>query len=482
LDNLHNINIEKSLLSSIFFDPIIFDDVNEVLSSEMFYHTAHQKIYKAMSDLISSDEPIDEEFVLKELIGDKNFSKDFIMEVLSVSPLENITAYITEIKELYTRREILSLSTKINKFTLDENLEVDELLNRVQSELYQISQDTEKSDFEDSKSVAKKTLEHIEKMKLRGDSSLVGVDTGYKRLNEITLGFGDGDLIIVAARPAMGKTSLVLNMALRNLEIGNGVAFFSLEMPSEQIFLRLLSSKTNIPMGNLKSGDLSDEEWSRLSKNLNELSQKKFFVDDGGMLNINQVRSKLRKLKTAHPEVKIAIIDYLQLMSGTTSRDRHLEVSEISRGLKMLARELNMPIIALSQLNRSLEARSDKTPMLSDLRESGSIEQDADLILFVYRDDVYREREEKEKIMKAKNDGKTYETKYEFNKPEEEAQIIIGKHRNGELGTVDLLFQKRYTKFVDKSYGYEVTRSVQHIQHTEAKVEGAPVADHIPIA
>jgi replicative DNA helicase len=169
-------------------------------------------------------------------------------------------------------------------------------------------------------------------------------------------------------------------------------------------------------------------------------------------------------------------------MSGTTSRDRHLEVSEISRGLKMLARELNMPIIALSQLNRSLEARSDKTPMLSDLRESGSIEQDADLILFVYRDDVYREREEKEKIMKAKNDGKTYETKYEFNKPEEEAQIIIGKHRNGELGTVDLLFQKRYTKFVDKSYGYEVTRSVQHIQHTEAKVEGAPVADHIPIA
>jgi replicative DNA helicase len=480
LSSLHNINIEKSLLSSILFDSSIFDDISSILTPKMFYHQSHQKIYKTMLNLASSDEPIDEEFIIKELSADKSFNKDSIMEILSVSPLENISAYTIQIKEFYIKREVLSLSGKINKFTIEDNLEVDELLNSIQAELYDISQNSQKSDFEDSKTIARKTLEHIEKMKLRGDSQLVGVETGFKRLNDITLGFGDGDLIIVAARPAMGKTSLVLNTTLKNLEAGNGVAFFSLEMPSEQIFLRLLSSKSDISMGHLKSGDLSDEEWSRLSKNINELSQKKLFIDDGGVLNINQVRSKLRKLKTAYPELKLAVIDYLQLMSGTTTRDRHLEVSEISRGLKMLARELNMPIIALSQLNRSLESRSDKTPMLSDLRESGSIEQDADLILFVYRDDVYREREEKEKIMKAKSDGKKYESSYEFNKPQEDAQVIIGKHRNGELGTVELVFHKQYTKFVDKSYGYEVTRSTQNIQQTQAQVD-IPTAEYVPI-
>jgi replicative DNA helicase len=247
------------------------------------------------------------------------------------------------------------------------------------------------------------------------------------------------------------NTALVLNMALKAIERNEGVAFFSLEMPAEQLMLRLLSAKTSIPLQQLRVGDLRDEQWSQLSAATDELSQKKLFVDDGGYATIHHVRSKLRKLKTQHPEISVAIIDYLQLMSGEGKEGRQQEVSEISRGLKQLARELQIPIVALSQLNRGLEARENKRPMLSDLRESGAIEQDADIILFVYRDDVYREAKEKEKEMKAKAEGKEYTSDFR-KKSEEEAEIIIGKQRNGPTGTVDLIFQKQYTRFVDASH------------------------------
>jgi len=276
--------------------------------------------------------------------------------------------------------------------------------------------------------------------------------TGFRNLNEKTSGFGKGDLVIVAARPAMGKTSFVLNMALKAIERNEGVAFFSLEMPAEQLMLRLLSAKTSIPLQSLRVGDLKDEQWSDLSAATQELSSKKLFVDDGGYATIHHVRSKLRKLKTQHQEISIAIIDYLQLMSGEGREGRQQEISEISRGLKQLARELQIPIVALSQLNRGVESRENKRPMLSDLRESGAIEQDADIILFVYRDDVYREAIEKEKEMKAKAEGKEYTSEFR-KKPEEDAEIIIGKQRNGPTGTVNLVFQKKFTRFVDAPNG-----------------------------
>jgi replicative DNA helicase len=246
------------------------------------------------------------------------------------------------------------------------------------------------------------------------------------------------------------NTALVLNMALKAIERNEGVAFFSLEMPAEQLMLRLLSAKTSIPLQALRVGDLRDEQWSQLSAATSELAEKKLFVDDGGYATIHHVRSKLRKLKAQHPEISVAIIDYLQLMSGDGKEGRQQEVSEISRGLKQLARELQIPIIALSQLNRGVESRDNKRPMLSDLRESGAIEQDADIILFVYRDDVYREAMEKEKEMKAKAEGKEYSSEFR-KKSEEDAEIIIGKQRNGPTGTVDLVFQKNYTRFVDKA-------------------------------
>jgi replicative DNA helicase len=267
-------------------------------------------------------------------------------------------------------------------------------------------------------------------------------------------------------------------MALKAIERGEGVAFFSLEMPAEQLMLRMLSAKTSIPLQSLRVGDLRDEEWSQLASAVDDISRRKLFVDDGGYATIHHVRSKLRKLKTRHPEISMAIIDYLQLMSGESGREgRQQEISDISRGLKQLARELQIPIVALSQLNRSLESRENKRPMLSDLRESGAIEQDADIILFVYRDDVYREAKEKEKEMKAKAEGKEYKSNYRH-KPEEETELIIGKQRNGPTGTVDLVFQKRFTRFVDAkrdSAPFEVIYEEGGVDMKEGHIELPPI-------
>ena len=275
------------------------------------------------------------------------------------------------------------------------------MIDLVQQKLYQITADNSNKEFRDSPEMTHATLEHILEMKKRGNAGVVGLNTGFAELNRLTTGFGDGDLIIVAARPAMGKTALTLNLAQQVLDDNKGVAIFSLEMPAEQLMLRMLSAKTSIPLQKMKVGDMSDDEWSRLNSAADTMSGKKLFVDDNGNVTIHNVRSKLRKLKTQHPEIALCVIDYLQLMTGTGNKDRHQEVSDISRGLKLLARELEMPIIALSQLNRGVENRNDKRPMMSDIRESGAIEQDADLIMFVYRDDVYRIREEKDKEQKA---------------------------------------------------------------------------------
>jgi replicative DNA helicase len=242
-----------------------------------------------------------------------------------------------------------------------------------------------------------------------------------------------------------------------------------LEMPAEQLMLRLLSAHTSIFLQKLRVGDLNDEEWSRLNASLDMMNNAKLFVDDGSGVTINQLRSKLRKLKSKHPEIQMAVIDYLQIMSSA-GRDRQAEVSEISRGLKMLARELEMPIIALSQLNRGVESRNDKRPMLSDIRESGAIEQDADIIMFVYRDDVYLYKEEKEREKAAKAEGKEFTATY-VEKEEEEAEIIIGKQRNGPTGHVKLLFQKKLTRFVDAPAYGGVEISFENVQATEAQMD-----------
>ena len=477
MENLYNLNIERAVLSSIIFDPEIYEEVAAILKPNDFYLPFHQHLFEAMEELFEKELPIDEEFLKKELEKKGKFDEVAMVEVLSANPITNTKAYVLEIKSLANKRALINLTTEIKKLTLEEDLDVNEIMDRVEKKLYEITLESATEDFKESKEITLATLKEIERLKAMGNSKLIGVDTGFKNLNEKTSGFGKGDLIIVAARPAMGKTSFVLNIALKAIERGEGVAFFSLEMPAEQLMLRMLSAKTSIPLQALRVGNLKDDEWSRLSSAVDEISTKKLFVDDSGYATIHQVRSKLRKLKSQHPEISLAIIDYLQLMSGDGRGNigRQQEISEISRGLKQLARELQIPIIALSQLNRSLESRENKRPMLSDLRESGAIEQDADIILFVYRDDVYREAKEKEKEMKAKAEGKEYVSTFK-RKEEEEAEIIIGKQRNGPTGTVELIFQKRFTRFVDKSSEpFEVVFESGNIAPTEGKIELPPI-------
>jgi replicative DNA helicase len=447
-ENLYNLAFERSVLSSIVFEPSQFDELGSILRKDDFYLPAHQDIFNAMTLLLQKEQPIDEEFIKKELLRMKKFDETIMLEILSANPISNTKAYVDEIKDKSLKRHLLTLTTEIKRVTVEEELPSSEVIDIVEKKLYEITQSNQTSDFKDSPKMTYDTMEYIKEMKARGNSVLVGVDTGFHELNKMTTGFGKGDLVIVAARPAMGKTSFILNTVNNLITKGKGVAFFSLEMPAEQLMLRLLSIQTSIPLQKLRVGDMSDEQWGSLTSAIDGMNSAKLYVDDHGSININQLRSKLRKLKNQHPEIEIAVIDYLQIMSGIGNQDRHLQVSEISRGLKMLARELNMPIVALSQLNRGLESRNDKRPMLSDIRESGSIEQDADIILFVYRDDVYLYKEEKEREKAAKAEGKEFKASY-TEKDEEDAEIIIGKQRNGPTGHVKLVFQKKLTRFVD---------------------------------
>jgi len=823
-DNLYNLAFERSILSSIIFEPSQFDDLSVELKSDDFYLPAHQDIFTAMLTLLQKDQPIDEEFIKKELIKAKKFDEQVMLEILSANPISNTRAYVDEVKDKSLKRHLLTLTTEIKRVTVEEELPSAEVVDIVEKKLYEITQDNQTSDFKDSHRMTFDTMEYIKEMKARGNSVLVGVDTGFGELNKMTTGFGKGDLVIIAARPAMGKclgrgtkvvmfdgtlknvedievgdqlmgddstprnvlslargrekmywvrqnkgidyrvneshilslkrsrnegkhkhgdvlnisikkynkksdkfhtsykgykvgvefneqhlpiepyflgiwlgdgtssnvgvtttdkevvkylenyaktlnlqvtkqhknkekcpiyaitsgkrggyykddnslqtrlrklgvldnkhiphiyiqnskqnrlellaglidsdgyynkkfnvfeivqkdkklskqikfladslgfrvsfktkkarikkinyecevyrlrivgdidtiptkikrkkarkskakrevkhtgikveydkvddyygftidgnhlflledmtvthnTSFVLNTVNKLITQGKGVAFFSLEMPAEQLMLRLLSIQTSIPLQKLRVGDMNDGQWSSLNGAIDKMNDAKLFVDDQGSININQLRSKLRKLKNQHPEIEIAVIDYLQIMQGIGNQDRHLQVSDISRGLKMLARELEMPIVALSQLNRGLESRNDKRPMLSDIRESGSIEQDADIILFVYRDDVYLYKEEKEREKAAKAEGKEFTPTY-VEREEEEAEIIIGKQRNGPTGHVKLIFQKKLTRFVDApSYSAGVETVYENVDTRSAQIDIAEPSVSMP--
>ena len=450
MDSIYSINIERAVLSSIFFNPEELEDILGVLKPKDFYLPAHKAIFEAIVKLHSEDMPIDEDFV-RNRVDKKEVNDNVLLEILSANPITNTAAYVKEIKDASVKRELATLATTIKKVAIEDEISANEALDTIQGELYKISTNSATSELKDMQTVTSDTLAYIEKMKKLGNKYLIGQTTGFEALDKKTTGFNEGDLVIIAARPAMGKTALVLNMALKNVERGKGVIFFSLEMPAEQLMLRMLAAKTSIPLQNLRKGDMDDKEWSNLSAAFDDLNSKKLFVDDGGSININQLRARVRKLaQNQENNISLVIIDYLQLMQGLGNKDRHQEVSDISRGLKMLARELKIPIVALSQLNRGLESRPDKRPMLSDLRESGAIEQDADIIMFVYRDDVYKERDEARKEKEAKDKGEDYKSKF-IDKPIEEAEIIIGKQRNGPIGTVKLDFHKALTKFIDKA-------------------------------
>ncbi len=451
MDNIYALNIERAVLSSVLFDHDVIEDILGVLKPSDFYLPAHQKVFAVMEQLNHADMPIDEDFIRKR-VDSKEVSDSILIEILSANPISNTMSYVKEIKDGAVKRELASLATEIKKLTIEDSITAQEAVDTVQNQLYNITMDSASSELKDMQTVIDNTREHIRKMQEQGVSYLTGQTTGFYALDKKTTGFNPGDLVIIAARPAMGKTALVLNTTLQNLEKDDGVIFFSLEMPETQLMIRLISAKTGIPLQNVRKGDLDPTQAQKVEEAFVDLSNKKLFVDDSGNVNINQLRARVRKIaQNENNNIKLVIVDYLQLMSGTGGQDRRLTVDEISRGLKLLAREMQVPIVALSQLNRGLEGRPDKRPMLSDIRESGAIEQDADIIMFVYRDDIYKERDEQRKEKESLDKGETPPYKSAFiDKPIEEAEIIIGKQRNGAMGTIKLDFHKELTKFVDK--------------------------------
>ncbi|TLD80541.1 replicative DNA helicase [Helicobacter sp. MIT 05-5293] len=462
----HIINIERVVISSIIFSPEIFESVSSELTSHDFIYALHRDIFETCLYLHHSGLPIDSDLIMQKMPKEKQITQEEMVGILATNPIANIEAYVSEIKEASMKRDLHSLANLLREKSMDSTHSVETLIEDIEKKVYEISLGKAQGEFQDAKMMVNNALDFLKDLKNRGNQIVVGLDTGFRELNKCTTGFNKGDLIIIGARPSMGKTTLVLNIAQHLLNKRCGVAIFSLEMPAVQLILRMMSAQSSIALQNLRVGNLTDSEWSKLTEVADKMAGSSFFVEDGSLLTISQLRSKLRKLKSKHPEVNIAIIDYLQLMAGAKSENKQHEISDISRGLKTLARELEMPIIALSQLNRLVEARDDKRPILSDLRDSGAIEQDADVILFLYRDDVYKKRADRERYARLKKEGKEKDFKPEHQEREvEPAELIVAKNRNGETRTIEIRFNKRFTRFED------MPQEISH-EMNETRIDG----------
>jgi len=439
-----NINIERAVLSTFVFEPESYFKLDKLPKKGLFYHPFHQELLDAIVWLHEHGKPVEEEFVKTRLMGREAFDEVAFLEVLSTTPISNLEQYLEELRLYSLRRELANFAIDVKK-AVEEVPEGRALVDRVEKGLLKIASDDEEGGAAEISQALGEAMAHIEAMEKRGDG-LVGVDTGFSALNAKTGGFAKGDLVILAARPSMGKTSLALKMVLETAKRGNGVMFFSLEMPREQLAMRLLSAESGVPLENIRYGRLDERQKRAIEQGRAQLSRLRIVIDDTGCVSIGQIRTKLRRELMKKRKIDLVVVDYLQLMGEGVAKERHLQIAEISRGLKLLARELELPVVALSQLNRQLEGRADKRPMLSDLRESGSIEQDADLILFVYREDVYKMQEEKQKEKEMRAKGMEYKAVIQ-ERPISETELIIGKQRNGPLGTIRLEFVKATATF-----------------------------------
>lgn len=426
----HNIEAEQSVLGSMLLDRNAIADVTEILTGDEFYKESHRILYKTIEEIYDKDEPVDIITVidllksrnLLEVVGGVSYISSI---VASVPTTANAKSYAKIVKEKALLRKLIVASNEIMDKCYQEPDDVEEVLGLAEKAIFDISQNKSHSDFEPLSEIIMKSFDSIEHLsKTKGD--VTGIPSGFTDLDRKTSGFQKGDFILVAARPSMGKTAFVLNIALHAaLRAKKSVAIFSLEMSKEQLAFRMLCAEANIDMLKLRTGDLDEEDWFRLARAAGPMSESKIFIDDTPGISVNEMRSKCRRLKI-EKGLDLIVVDYLQLMSGSKrSESRQQEVSEISRSLKALAKEMDAPVIALSQLSRAPEARSDHRPMLSDLRESGSIEQDADLVMFLYRDEYYHKDTDKKNI----------------------AEVIIAKQRNGPTGTVELVWLGQYTKF-----------------------------------
>ncbi|EAB5282129.1 replicative DNA helicase [Campylobacter upsaliensis] len=446
----YDLDLERMILSSCLLGGgEVYANIAGDIEIKDFSLKAHQDIFKAIVSCVNAGEPIGLSFLKKY----GKLDEQILNEIIATPSMINISAYAKELREKSIKRQLLSFAHLLPS-RISANRAVSEISDELSKDIFTIISRVNSADIKNVNEVLGELLEEFKRQKSLENKHIIGLESGFSELDDKTKGFKGGELIIVAARPGMGKTTLCLNFIDNVLRQNKGVVMFSLEMPGIQIMQRLLASKTSIPLQKIITADLNDDEWDRVSDACNYYAKTQFFLYDSGYASITDIRAILRRLKAQEDDISLCVVDYIGLMmSHSNFSDRHLQVSEISRGLKLLARELDMPIIALSQLNRSLENRSNKRPMLSDLRESGAIEQDADTILFVYRDEVYREQEEKERENKAKAEGKEYHPNFMPNPRQENAEIIIGKNRNGPVGTTEVEFQKENSRFVDKPSG-----------------------------
>lgn len=438
-----NIEAEQAVIGAILLEPSALVVASEILVPESFYRNSHQRIFNVMLKLSEKGEAVDLITVTEELSATKMLEDvggvTYLSELAaSVPTAANIEYYAKIVEEKALLRRLIRTATEIAKEGYTREDEVDDLLSDAEKNIMDVAQRKNISSFKHIKDVLVQTYDNIEKLH-HHKGEVTGIASGFKDLDKMTAGFQNNDLIIVAARPSVGKTAFALNIA-QNVatKTDENVALFSLEMGAEQLVMRMLCSEGNIDAQNLRTGALTDTDWQRLSMAMANLSRAGIFIDDTPGIRVSEIRSKCRRLKQTEG-LSMVIIDYLQLIQGSgrsSQENRQQEVSEISRSLKGLARELEVPVIALSQLSRGVEQRQDKRPIMSDIRESGSIEQDADIVAFLYREDYYEKEAETDNTI----------------------EIIIAKQRNGPTGTVRLAFMREYNKFISISTHYDDMR------------------------
>lgn len=439
----YSMEAEQAILGAMLIYPKVVRDVKDQdLTPQDFYAERNQIIFQAMMYVTDAGNPLDATGLITRLTDTNQLQSvggvEYILSLTdSAVSSANSLYYIDIIKERAHARRLIMIAEKIAEDTFDVAKPLDELMDAAEQQILNVTRNRRTTDFRSSEQVLDEVMNKI--ITLRSSSEkITGIKTGYKKLDSITNGFQRGDLIILAARPSVGKTAFALNVALQaSLRNPNAIAIFSLEMPSEQLMRRILSAKSEVLGDKIRSGYINNEEMNRLNDACNEIKKTKIFMDDSAMIKMGDIFSKCRKLKAEHG-LDMIIIDYLQLITGSGrggSDNRQQEVSEISRSLKALARELDCPVIALSQLSRGVETRQDKHPLLSDLRESGSIEQDADIVIFLYRE-KYQQHEE--------NDNGI-----------DEVDVDIAKHRNGSTERFSLVFSKNVNAFYNKEEDYD---------------------------
>ncbi|MCX5809465.1 MAG: replicative DNA helicase [Proteobacteria bacterium] len=429
-----NLEAEESILGGLLIDPESINKVVDLINTEDFYKDAHGKIYDAMIGLYEKNEPIDIVTVSSSVrdkgILDKIGGATYLNTLVDLMPsAANITQYAKMVREKALLRNLINVATEIVEKGFDLDVNVDGYIDDAEKMIFQVSERKFRPSFYSVKDIVMDNVKIIERL-YEKKQTVTGVPTGFTELDKMTSGFQPSDLIVIAGRPSMGKTALSMNIAQYVATMRDGavpVGIFSMEMSKEQIVTRLLSSESEVDHSKLRTGTLSSSEWPKLAQAAGKLSEALIFIDDSPSMNVLELRARARRLKKEHG-LGLVIVDYLQLMKGraAVTDKREQEIAEISRFLKSLAKELHIPVIAISQLNRMVEQREDKRPRLADLRESGAIEQDADVIIFIYRDEIYNRDKESNKGL---------------------AEIVIGKQRNGPTGTVELAFLDKTATF-----------------------------------